>query len=106
MQDARYLLAYAGGEPVAGIYPMAGPLFEGLPDNWLTYLAVEDCDRAVAAAVAAGGEVIHAARNIRAVCRLAVVTDPGGAPVALAAPHDTLLSRWTMPLLKLIAPGG
>jgi hypothetical protein len=104
MQDASYLLAYADSEPTAGIYPMSGPLFEGLPDNWLVYVAVDDCDRAVAAAVAAGGAVIHAARPIRLVCRLAVVTDPGGAPVALAEPKPGFLQERTLPLLRLIRP--
>jgi uncharacterized protein len=104
MQDARYLLGYGAGEPLAGIYPMSGPLFDGLPDNWLTYLAVESCDRAADEAARGGGRIIHPPRNIRAVCRLAVVTDPGGAPVALAEPHDTLLSRWTLPFLRLIGP--
>jgi uncharacterized protein len=104
MPDAPYLLAYAAGEPVAGIYPMSGPLFEGIPDNWLIYLAVDDCDRAVAEAVAAGGEVIHAPRNIRNVCRMAVVRDAGGAPVALAEPGRGVLQRLTPWLLRLIRP--
>jgi hypothetical protein len=104
MQDASYLLGFAGGEPTAGIYPMSGPLFDGLPDNWLVYLAVDDCDKAVAAAVAAGGRVIHPARPIRMVCRLAVVAGPGGAPVALAEPKAGFLQERTLPLLRLIRP--
>ena len=44
-------------EPVAGIFPMIGPDFDGVPENWLAYLAVDDVDAVLKAAKGAGAKV-------------------------------------------------
>ena len=48
--DARpYYLALIDDAPVAGIFTMVKPMFEGVPEHWFTYFAVDDLDQALAA---------------------------------------------------------
>jgi predicted enzyme related to lactoylglutathione lyase len=36
MPDGTYWVAKMDDEPVAGIFPMIGPDFDGVPENWLS----------------------------------------------------------------------
>jgi len=67
-----------GDRAVAGmmaIQPEWGPV----PPNWAVYLAVDDCDKAVAAASELGGSVEMPAADIPDVGRFALLKDPQGA---------------------------
>ncbi len=44
---ATYWLAMLDGQPVAGIYPIDRPEFDGVPECWMSYLAVDDVDARV-----------------------------------------------------------
>ncbi|TFC80430.1 VOC family protein [Cryobacterium cheniae] len=54
-----------------------------LPDAWTTYLAVTDADAAVAAARAAGAEVLAEPMQVGTMGRMAILMDPTGAPVGV-----------------------
>jgi uncharacterized protein len=57
------------------------------PSNWLVYFTVADCDAAVETTKAAGGQLINGPVDIP-VGRLAVMSDPQGAFLAVMAPSD------------------
>lgn len=75
----NYRLALLDGRPVAGIVhaPKATQAI------WINHLSVPDVDAAVTALTAGGGEVLAPAREVAGRGRLAVVTDPKGAVLAL-----------------------
>lgn len=56
---------------------------DGAKPLWLGYIGVDDVDQSVANTVAAGGEVRMPPVNIPDVGRIAMVTDPQGAPFYL-----------------------
>lgn len=84
-----YWLAIREGQeaPVCGFFSMEGPEFEGAPDHWMTYLAVDDVDRRCREAAAAGGTVCKGPFDVPGVARMAMVQDATGAMVALATPE-------------------
>ena len=58
----------------------------GTRPQWLPYVAVDDCDAALARAVRAGGAVRMPADTIPEVGRIAVIADPAGAVLGLITP--------------------
>src|SRR3990170_4119618 len=44
-----YWCAMVEGKPVAGIFSIDAPEYEGVPESWMSYLAVDDVDKRVAA---------------------------------------------------------
>ena len=65
---ATYWVAKMGGQPVAGLFPTNRPEFEGVPEAWMSYLAVDDVDARVKKAVAAGAKLMKPDLR-RAACR-------------------------------------
>lgn len=59
----------------------------GMRPIWLGYLGVADVDRTVAAAVAAGGAVQMPATDLPEIGRIAMITDPQGAPIYVMTPR-------------------
>lgn len=79
-----YVVAKQNGRPIAGFLDMGMmPHLDGVPTHWLTYIGVADVDDAVSAAVAAGGTLHRPVFDIPDVGRVAVITDAGGAKLAL-----------------------
>lgn len=83
-----YHLARANGSVVAGIFAYTSPDFDGLPDVWLTYVAVDDVDARCAAAEAAGATINRAPFDVPGFGRIAVLDDPTGAVIAFIQPAD------------------
>ncbi len=79
VEDGVYWVAKMGGCPVAGIFTMTSPDFDGLPEHWFSYLAVDDVDARVEQAVKAGAELIRPPFEAPGAGRLAIVRDPSGA---------------------------
>lgn len=79
MDDGTYWVAKLGDRPVGGVFSIAGPEFDGIPEHWMSYLAVDDVDARVAGVAAAGGMVLRAPWDVPGVGRIAIVRDPGGA---------------------------
>lgn len=78
-EGGTYWICKSGGENVAGIFTMAGPEFDGVPEHWLTYFAVDDVDRRVEQATNARGTVRRPAFDAPGVGRIAIVADSNGA---------------------------
>jgi predicted enzyme related to lactoylglutathione lyase len=67
-----YWLAMLGERPVAGIYSIAAPEFDGMPECWMPYLAVDDVDKRVTKAVKAGAKLMKPIFDIPDVGRITV----------------------------------
>jgi len=71
------------GESIAGMMPMEGDDWPpDLPDHWMVYFAVADCDAAVARVQELGGSISVPPTDIPP-GRFAVVADPHGAMFSL-----------------------
>lgn len=70
--------------PVAGMVGHDGTVDH--PDGWTVYLATADAAATAAAAVAAGGRTIVEPTRIADLGTVAMLVDPGGAPVGLWQP--------------------
>jgi predicted enzyme related to lactoylglutathione lyase len=78
-EGASYTLIKANGEMVGGMMEMKGPMFEGVPENWFVYIAVDDIDKRLAKLKQAGGKVIREPWEAPGVGRIAIVEDVNGA---------------------------
>jgi hypothetical protein len=74
-----YTIIKSGDAMVGGMFKMDGPMFEGQPEGWFTYVAVDDVDKRAKAATAAGGKVMREPWDVPGVGRMAIVAAPGGA---------------------------
>jgi len=83
MDFGTYTLFLRGEEAVAGLMPMAGPEWEGVPNHWMPYVAVTDVDERFAAVPGLGGTGCVPPTDIPEVGRFAVVTDPTGGTFTL-----------------------
>ena len=82
-----YTICKSGEAMVAGIFEMkpdAG--FDGVPDHWFAYIAVDDIDARLAGVEAAGGEIPRPAFDVPDVGRFAVVKDSAGAFIGWVTP--------------------
>lgn len=75
----RYVIVSAKDKPVGG---MMGPKGD-MPPCWIGYVGTPDLDQAVARVKDGGGTVQFGPFEIPTVGRIAVFTDPQGAPLAL-----------------------
>jgi predicted enzyme related to lactoylglutathione lyase len=87
MQDgATYWIAAIGGQPVAGLFAIDRPEFEGVSEGWMAYLAVDDVDARVKKAAAAGAKLMRPIFDVPDVGRIAILTEPGGAGIGWMTP--------------------
>ena len=87
MPDGRnYWCAMESGKPIAGIFSIDAPEFDGVPESWMSYLAVDDVDRRVASAVKAGAKLMKPIFDVAGVGRIAILMEPGGAGVGWMTP--------------------
>src|SRR3974377_1050308 len=76
-----YWGAKLGAEPVGGIFDISGREFDGMPEGWMPYIAVDDVDARTKKAVAAGAKVMKPAFDVPNVGRIVVLQEPGGAGI-------------------------
>jgi hypothetical protein len=84
MGDFDYTMAKVGERDNAGIMPMQGKEWEGVPPHWMVYFAVADTDAICAKVGATGGKVCVPPTDIP-IGRFAVVEDPQGAVFSVIA---------------------
>jgi predicted enzyme related to lactoylglutathione lyase len=80
-----YFMFNSGGVPVAGCMP-AMP--DAPADVWGSYLTVEDAQKTLEAATAAGGQVLAPIMVVGEAGTMAIVSDPGGASIGLWQPNQ------------------
>jgi predicted enzyme related to lactoylglutathione lyase len=86
MPDGTYWVAKLADAPVGGIFTMSGPMFDGIPEHWFSYVAVDNVDQRVSTLKAAGGSVIKEAFDVPNVGRIAIVKDANGAVLGMMTP--------------------
>ena len=87
MAEGRtYWVASEAGKPVAGIFPIDAPGFDGAPESWMSYLAVDDVDVRVDKAVKAGAQLMKPIFDVPGVGRIAILMQPGGAGIGWMTP--------------------
>ncbi len=86
MAEGTYWVAKAGDKPVGGMFEMKGPQSEGVPENWMAYLAVDDIDARLKKARAGGAAVMREPFDVPGVGRIAILREPGGAHIGWMTP--------------------
>lgn len=74
-----YAVANLGDKPAAGLFQMQGPDYDGVPENWFTYIAVDNIDERLEMAKAHGGEILRLPFDVPGIGRIAQLRDTGGA---------------------------
>ena len=87
-EGGTYTLAMSGGIPVAGILDINGPDYDGTPESWMPYIAVDNVDERVKMATKAGAKVVTPAFEIPGVGRIVILQEPGGASVGWMTPAN------------------
>jgi predicted enzyme related to lactoylglutathione lyase len=80
-----YTVENFDGMGVAGIMHR-GAAMKNMPPNWTGYVCVDDCDAAADKAKALGGSVQSPPMDIPGIGRFAIISDPGGAVIAIMKP--------------------
>ena len=86
---ATYWVAMMDGKPVGGVFPTTQPGMEGIPEAWMSYLAVDDVDARVKKATSAGAKLMRPIFDVPNVGRIAILTEPGGAGIGWMTPVNT-----------------
>jgi uncharacterized protein len=81
-----YTEFHLGEAAVGGLMPMSGAEWEGVPEHFMQYFLVEDCDASAAKAGELGGKLCVPPSDIPQVGRFAIVDDPQGATFAILQP--------------------
>ena len=88
MPDGTYWIATIDGEPVAGIFDISNAEYQGVPESWMPYIAVDDIDARVRQAAQAGAKVMKEPFDVPGVGRIAMLTEPGGAGIGWMTPAE------------------
>lgn len=75
----QYTEWWLHGTSVGGMMTMEGAAYDDIPDHWMTYFSVDDCDAKTAAAKAAGAMILSGPAEVPDVGRFSVIRDPQGA---------------------------
>ncbi len=86
MGDQTYWLAMSGDKMAGGLFEMKGSEFDGVPEHWIAYIAIEDIDACVERAVREGANLIKPPFDVPGVGRIAIIGDPGGAVIGWMTP--------------------
>ncbi|MBB5754072.1 VOC family protein [Prosthecomicrobium pneumaticum] len=86
MPDGVYHLALLGDKMVGGIFDIGAPAFDGVPESWFAYIAVDDLDARLAKLREAGGTVDREPWDVPGVGRIAIVSDVNGATMGWIVP--------------------
>ena len=81
-----YTIFRAGEKGMGGMMQQQQP---GTPPLWLSYVSVADCDASVARVTELGGKVCMPPKDIPTIGRIAVLTDPLGAPFGVHQPEKS-----------------
>jgi predicted enzyme related to lactoylglutathione lyase len=89
MGPVEYTVFKNGEVPVAGMYPNPVGTEDNVPQNWLGYFQIANCDDTTDKAKATGGKVWVSPQSVPGVGRFAVLADAQGASFGIlqAAPR-------------------
>ena len=81
-----YWICKADGVAIGGIFEMKGTAFDGMPDHWMPYVAVDNVDATYKTAIGAGATSCREPFEISNVGRIAIYNEPGGAMIGIIKP--------------------
>ncbi len=81
-----YWVAKDAEGPICGMYESHGTDFSSMPDQWLSYIEVDDVDTRVAAAREGGAVMFRGPFEVTEVGRIAILREPGGALIGWITP--------------------
>jgi predicted enzyme related to lactoylglutathione lyase len=84
--DGTYWVAKMGDKPVGGLFQLTSPRFDGVPEQWMSYLAVDDVDARVNKAQSAGATLTRPIFDVPGVGRIAMLRESGGAGIGWMTP--------------------
>jgi uncharacterized protein len=85
-EGGTYWVAKMGEQFVAGLFPLTGPQFDGVPEGWMSYIAVDDIDARVKKAQSCGATLMKPIFDIPGIGRIAILKEPGGAGIGWMTP--------------------
>ena len=83
VDTAEYIEWTINGRSFAGLIPMRGDMWEGVPPHWMVYVTVADCDERAAKAQELGASICVPPTNIPNVGRFSVISDAQGATFSI-----------------------
>jgi len=86
MPQGTYWVAKMAGQPVGGLFPINDPQFKGVPEGWMSYIAVDDVDARVKKAQGLGATLMRPIFDVPGVGRIAILKEPGGAGIGWMTP--------------------
>jgi predicted enzyme related to lactoylglutathione lyase len=87
MDWSIYWIAKSGDKNVGGLFELTSPEFAGVPNSWMSYLAVDDVDARVTKAKRAGAKLMRPIFDVPDVGRITILMQPGGAGIAWMTPR-------------------
>jgi predicted enzyme related to lactoylglutathione lyase len=90
MDWGTYWIAKSGDKKVGGVFELTSPEYDGVPESWMSYVAVDDVDKRVAKALKEGARLIKPIFEVPDVGRIAILMQPGGAGVAWMTPNPSM----------------
>lgn len=81
-----YWVAMMDTQPVAGMFELASPGFDAVPEGWMSYLSVDNVDARVEKAIGAGAQLMRPIFDVPDVGRIAILREPGGAGIGWMTP--------------------
>jgi predicted enzyme related to lactoylglutathione lyase len=85
--DGTYWIIKMADQRIGGLFDMSKDShFKGIPEHWLSYIAVDDIDARYNKAIAAGAKEGRAPFDIPNVGRIAILKQPGGAMIGWITP--------------------
>jgi len=84
--SGTYWVAKSGERMAGGIFELKGSQFQGVPESWMAYIAVDDVDARANKAVEAGATLMRPLFDIPGIRRIAILREPGGAGIGWITP--------------------
>jgi len=82
-EGGSYWLARHQKLPIGGVFDLADEENESIPAHWMTYMQVDDVEKAQEQALEAGGEILRPILVLAGVGKLSVIADSSGALIGL-----------------------
>ena len=86
MPDGTYWVAHIDGQSAGGLFPIDAPQFKGVPEGWMSYLAVDDVNARVKKAQSLGAILMRPIFDVPGVDRIAMLKEPGGTGIGWMTP--------------------
>ena len=97
--DGVYTILKLDGKDVGGLYKLTADMVgQGVPPNWMSYVATKNADETTEKAKAAGATIMNGPFDVYTLGRMSVIQDPTGAVFSIWQAKDNKGSTaWAVP---------